>query len=115
MTRTTRNIGLGLLGSVALAGCFLSCSGCGADDRPYTVDKNGNRVYSSTGTTRRRYYSGGRSWWWSRPSYYSGGSSYSPSPSVGHSTPGVGGSRPSSGTTSRGGFGGIGGGSSSGS
>ncbi len=104
MSRTTRNIGLGLLGSVALAGCFLSCSGCGGQEEPpYTYDKNGNKVYSSTATTRRRHYSGGRSWWWSRPSYYTGGTSHSPS---------VGGSRPSSGTTSRGGFGGIGRGSS---
>ncbi|MFO0810297.1 MAG: hypothetical protein U0746_16870 [Gemmataceae bacterium] len=116
MTRTTRNIALGLLGSAMLTACFLSCSGCGTEPERQIVghDKDGNPIYASTSTTRRRYGSSS-SWWWSRPTYYRGGSSYSPGPSVGRSSGSGGGStsKPSiGGSTSRGGFGGTGSGSS---
>jgi len=106
--RSTRNIVLTLLGSAALLGCC--CTSCvDARDEPER-DANGNIVTDANGNPvyhHRRYYF--------HPWFYHGyyGSpfwthTYSPSYSPGRSVGGSGGARPSSGATSRGGFGSTG-------
>src|SRR4051794_10813346 len=109
MQRSTRNLVLGLLGSTALFGCCL-LPGC--DSREEEVrDEKGNVV-----AHRRHYYyhpwfysSGGRGWnyYTSYGSPYYGGSSYAPTSRTTSGTT-SGGSRPSSGVTSHGGFGSTG-------
>jgi len=104
--RSTRNITLGLIGSALVFGCC--CVSCvDIRDEPER-DANGNIVRHH----RHVYFH----WWpWYHSHYYGSGWGYggyggygrSYAPSPGRTTTG-GGSRPSSGATSRGGFGGTG-------
>jgi hypothetical protein len=109
VTRTTRNIALGLLGSAMLFGC---CCLQGIDSQDEPVKDNKGQV---VGYHRHYYYrpwfwsSGGRGWHYytAYDSPHYGGSSYS-STGRSYAAPANGGSRPSSGVTSHGGFGSTG-------
>jgi hypothetical protein len=110
MTRTTRNIVLGLVSSAAIFGCcFFSC----VDQRNEEVrDANGRVV----GHHRRYHYSPWPFWLGSGWGHSSGyGRSYGPGYGRSYSTPSrttsgqsSGGSHTTTGASSRGGFGGTG-------
>jgi hypothetical protein len=108
MTRTSRNITLGLVGSALMATCCIT-SGCLDTD-----EEREQRLaeQKTTGSTVRRhsYHSWPRYYWWSTPRY-----SYSSpgiAPAIGHGTPGTsssGGTQSSSSSSAgRGGFGSTG-------
>ncbi len=113
MFRSTRNIVLTLLGSAALLGCCcVSCVDVRDEDER---DANGNLVRDPNGHVihHRHYFY--RPWWgWGHSGFYgrpwwSTTGTYSPSYGrSGTSGTGIGGGRPSSGATSRGGFGSVG-------
>jgi len=104
MTRTTRNITLGLIGSAMLLGCC--CVSCVDVREEEDKDEKGNVVGHHRHYVYRPWYSGGRGW-----TYYSG---YSPSYGRSYGTPAQsptgtsGGSRTTTSVTSRGGFGSTG-------
>jgi hypothetical protein len=105
VNRSTRNIVLGLVGSALVFGCC--CVSCvDVRDEPER-DANGNIVRH-----QRHYYF--RPWAWHSGGYYGSGWSHGGGygrsfvPAPGRSDTGGGGSRPTSGATSRGGFGGTG-------
>jgi hypothetical protein len=103
VTRSTRNIALGLIGSALLFGCC--CVSCVDIRDEEEKDENGNVVRHH----HRFYY---RPWLWHSGGYYGGGSyGRSPAPTFapvpGRTGPG-GAPRSTSGETGRGGFGGTG-------
>jgi hypothetical protein len=111
--RSSRNIVLTLLSSVALFGCCLS--GCvNRQDEPER-DANGNVVRDANGNVVYRHHYYYRPWFYSGTGYYTHGYpfwhsspyAYSTSSSPGHGIGSSSGSasRPGSGSTSRGGFG----------
>ncbi len=113
MRRSSRNIFLALVGSAGLLTCCVS-SCVDFRDEP-EKDKDGKPVFDQRGhvVTHRHYFF--RPWLFDTGGYYSGyrsggyyggygGSAYTRSPFA----PTTGGSRPTSTTTSRGGFGGTG-------
>jgi hypothetical protein len=106
MTRSTRNIVLGLIGSALLCSCcFVSCVDVRDEDEK---DANGNVVRRHRHYYFRPWYSYSGGGWTYHPSYYpSYGRSYiAPAPTV-PGRPG-GGPMSTSGVTSRGGFGSTG-------
>ena len=107
MTRSTRNIVLGLIGSALLCSCcFVSCVDVREEDEK---DENGNVVRRHRHYYFRPWFTSSRGGGWSyHPGYYpSYGRSYT-SPGTGSPSRSGSGSTSSSSVTSRGGFGGTG-------
>jgi len=103
MTRSTRNITLGLVGSALMASCCIT-SGCLDTDQERAQREA--ELRNGTTTTHRSYHYWPRYYWWASPRYsYSPGIYTSSGGGASHSSSGGGTKSSSSTTTTRGGFG----------